>query len=68
VPFVIEPATRKVSIAGIATYPDTAWMLQQARQLTDEIDGILVGKRCLIQDRDTKQSLGFRDRVKREDI
>ena len=46
--FVIELATRRVSITGITIHPDTAWMLQMARQLTNEIDGILVGKRYLI--------------------
>jgi transposase InsO family protein len=66
--FVIELATRRVSIAGITTHPDTAWLLQKARQLTDEIDGILVGKRYLILDRDTKYRLGLRDFVTREGI
>jgi hypothetical protein len=52
--FVMELATRRVCIAGITTHPDTQWMLQMARQLTDTVDGILLGKRYLILDRDTK--------------
>ena len=45
--FVIELATRKVCIAGMTTHPDTNWMLQMARQLTDAGDGILVGSKRL---------------------
>ena len=39
-------------------------MLQMARQLTDTVDGILLGKRHLILDRDTKYCQVFRDFVK----
>ena len=66
--FVMELATRRVCIAGITTHPDTQWMLQMARQITDNVDGILVGKRYLIVDRDTKYCPAFRDFVKREGI
>jgi hypothetical protein len=47
--FVIELASRKVCIAGFTTHPDANWMLQMARHLTDPVDGILVGKRYLIE-------------------
>ncbi len=50
--FVIELSTRRVEIAGITTQPDGAWMAQIARNLTDEAEGFLVGKRYLIHDRD----------------
>ncbi len=66
--FVMELATRRVCIAGVTTHPDTPWMLQMARQLTDTVDGILLGKRYLILDRDTKYCQAFRDFVKREGI
>src|ERR1700674_3505762 len=66
--FVMELATRRVCIAGITKHPDTQWMLQMARQLTDAVDGILLGKRYLILDRDTKYCQAFRDFVKREGI
>jgi putative transposase len=46
--FVMELATRRVCIAGITKHPDTQWMLQMARQLTDGIDGILLDKRYII--------------------
>src|SRR2546428_10592412 len=59
--FVMELATRRVCIAGITTHPDTQWMLQMARELTDAVDGILLGKRYLILDRGTKYCLAFRN-------
>jgi len=64
--FVMELATRRVCIAGIRTHPDTPWMMQMARQLTDTVDGILLGKRYLILDRDAKYCPAFRDFVQRE--
>jgi transposase InsO family protein len=66
--FVMKLATRRVCIAGVTTHPDTQWMLQMARQLTAAVDGILLGKRYLILDRDTKYCQAFRDFVKREGI
>ena len=66
--FVMELATRRVCIAGITSHPDTQWMLQIARQLSDGIDGFLLGKRYLILDRDTKYCQSFRDFLKREGI
>jgi hypothetical protein len=36
-------------------HPDTQWMLQMGRQLTATVDGILLGKRYLIPDRDTSE-------------
>ena len=50
--FVIELSTRRVEIAGITTQPDGAWMTQIARNLTDDGDGFLAGKKYLIHDRD----------------
>ena len=66
--FVMELATRRVCIAGITTHPAAQWMLQMARQLTDAVDGILLGKRYLILDRDTKYCPAFREFVKREGV
>ena len=50
--FVIDVATRRVCIGGITSNPDGAWMKQVAKNLTDMWDGILVGKRYLLHDRD----------------
>jgi transposase InsO family protein len=59
--FVIELATRRVHIAGIASEPDSAWVVQCGRQLTDVVDGFLVGKRCLLHDRDPLFTETFRE-------
>ena len=52
--FVIHHATRAVHIAGVTPNPDTAFLVQVARNLTDYRDGFLRGKRYLILDLDTK--------------
>jgi hypothetical protein len=36
-------ATRRVELAGITMGPGTEWMTQVARNLTDTVDGFLVG-------------------------
>jgi transposase InsO family protein len=50
--FVIDIATRRVSIGGITSDPNGDWMKQVARNLTDMWDGFLLGKRYLVHDRD----------------
>jgi putative transposase len=57
-----------VKIAGITPHPDSQWMRQIARSLTDLNDGFLRGKRYLILDRDTKYSDAFRSVLVREGI
>jgi hypothetical protein len=57
--FVMELATRRVHIAGIAPHPTAAFMQQCARRLTDPCDGFLLGKRYLLHDRDTKYTPAF---------
>ena len=59
--FVIELATRRVHIAGISAEPDSAWVTQCSRQLTDAVDGFLLGKRFLLHDRDPLFSEAFRE-------
>ncbi len=66
--FVIHLAARKVRIAGATPNPTKAFMLQVARNLTDEFDGFLRNHRYLIMDRDTKFTEAFRDALKREGI
>ena len=48
----VEGGTRRVEIAGISAIANGFWMSQVARNLTDELDGLLKGKRYLIHDRD----------------
>jgi transposase InsO family protein len=50
--FVIDLQTRRVQIAGVVRQPYGAWMTQVARNLTDGMDGFLLGKRYLLHDRD----------------
>ena len=57
--FVMELSTRRVHLAGITPYPNNAFMMQFAQQLTDPFDGFLRGKRYLLHDRDTKFLHGF---------
>ena len=58
--FVIELKTRRVHFAGCTPNPDGAWMTQVAKNLTDSIDGFLLGKRYVLMDRDGKFSPRFR--------
>jgi putative transposase len=66
--FVIDLATRRVSLCGITTHPNEAWMMQIARNLLDSETGALRGKRHLIVDRDTKYSTEFRTFLAREGV
>jgi putative transposase len=58
--FVMELRTRRVYFAGCTTNPDTAWMKQVARNLTDCNDGFLLGSRYVLMDRDAKFCDAFR--------
>jgi transposase InsO family protein len=66
--FVIHLSTRRIHIAGIAPEPDTAWMNQIARNLTDVGDGFLTGKRFLIHDRDPRFTDAFRETLAGADV
>jgi transposase InsO family protein len=50
--FLMDLSTRRVHIAGIASRANGLWMAQVARNVTDDVDGFLRGKRYLIHDRD----------------
>jgi transposase InsO family protein len=58
--FVIDVTTRCVQVAGITRQPDGPWMARMAAHLTDAYDGILLGKRVLITDRDPLYTARFR--------
>ena len=56
--FVIHHATRAVHIAGITPHPNSKFMAQVARNLTDSVDGFLRDMQFLVVDNDvlfTKQ-------------
>jgi transposase InsO family protein len=59
-PVIIELTKRIVHIAGITTQPNEGWMMQVARNLTDQFNGRLADKTHLIGDRDTKYTAPFR--------
>jgi len=44
----------------VSVSPDTAWMQQIARNLSDGMSGFLGGMRYLLMDRDTKYADAFR--------
>ena len=66
--FVIDVATRRVYIAGTTTNPDSGWMEQMARNLTDCYEGFLIGKRFLIIDRDAIFSPRFKSILRGFDV
>ena len=66
--FFIDIASRSVHIAGITPHPGSEWMMQIARNITDEDDGFLRGKRHLILDRDAKYCDEFRRALGREGL
>lgn len=66
--FVIDLASRRVEIAGTTTNPDSAWMAQVARNLTDSADGFLRKKQYLIVDRDALFSAPFQAILQSADV
>lgn len=66
--FTIQLATRRVYVAGITTNPNGGFMIQVARQLTDDFDGPLRSYRFLIMDRDDKFTPHFKAFLRREGI
>ena len=56
--FVIELHSRRVDVLGSTRNPDAAFVIQTMRHLTDAVDGVLVGNRMLICDRDRKWTAG----------
>ena len=59
--FVMELKTRRVHFAGCTPNPNETWMKQIARNLTDSIDGFLLGKHYVLMDRDGKFCPAFRN-------
>ena len=61
--FVIDLASRRVHIVGSTPHPHDVFMQQVVRTLTTADDGVLVGHRVLIGDRDAKWSARGRGRL-----
>ena len=66
--FFIHLETRRVSLAGLTRHPTSEWMLQMARNATDESSGVLRGHRYLLHDRDTKFCAAFLDGLRSSGI
>jgi putative transposase len=62
--FFLHLETRRVTLAGITRHPTESWMVQMARNATDEIDGALRPIRFALHDRDTKFCASFRATVR----
>jgi transposase InsO family protein len=62
--FLIDLASRRVEIAGIASQANGLWMSQVARNLCDVADGFLIRKRYLIHDRDPLFTAEFQEILK----
>jgi putative transposase len=57
--FFIDLGTRRVYLSGCTRHPDSAWVTQQARQLTWQLQEQESPKRFLIHDRDSKFTGSF---------
>ena len=56
------------TFAGITAQPHAGWIKQIARNLTDPMDGFLLGIRYLIMDRDAIFTKEFRGFLKQEGV
>jgi putative transposase len=56
--FFIQVQSRRIVVGGISQNPTEAWMKQIARNVTG-VEGVLVGARYLIHDRDAKYTQSF---------
>src|SRR4029079_6024818 len=59
--FFIHLESRRVNLAGLTEHPTAEWMIQMARNATDEGFGFLCRRRYLLHDRDTKFCAAFLD-------
>ena len=66
--FFIELGSRRVHLAGCTSSPTSAWVTQQARQLSWQIQDDTLAVRFLIHDRDTKFPSAFDTVFTSEDV
>ena len=66
--FVIDLESRRVHIAGVVRQPHGAWIQQVSRNLVDNVDGFLRGKRYLLHDRDPLFTDAFRAVLRGADV
>ncbi len=66
--FFIELGSRRVHLAGCTSKPTSAWVTQQARHLSWQIQDGDLAMRFLIHDRDTKFARAFDTVFRSEDV
>jgi putative transposase len=59
--FFIHLSTRRVVAAGVTAHPDSAWVIQQARNAAMDLNDRGVSIRFLLRDHDAKFTRGFDD-------
>jgi hypothetical protein len=64
----IELGSRRIHLSPSTVHPDSAWVTQQARNLTMNLDGHSPAIRFLIRDRDAKFSVPFDTVLRSEGI
>jgi putative transposase len=52
--FFIQVCTRRVLLAGCTAHPTAAWVTQQARNVTGDLDAAGIRPTLLLRDRDAK--------------
>jgi transposase InsO family protein len=65
---VMDLKSRRVEVASIVQEAYEDWMVQMVRNLTDAVDGFLLGKTHLIMDRDPVFSRDVRDMLARAGV
>jgi putative transposase len=57
--FFIELGRRRVWITGVTAHPHAAWVTQQARNVTGDLDDERIEAKFVVRDRDTKYVAAF---------
>ena len=66
--FVMDLKTRRVHMAASTPSLGDEYMKQVARNLTDSVDGFLLGKKAVLMDRDSNFSSAFRTILEDSDV
>ena len=61
--FFIHLERWRICLAGVTFHPDQEWMEQMARNVTMEDSGLLINRKYLLHDRDSKYCSSFRQMI-----